>query len=193
MALSDADSFCPLHQEDWRKWLLENHRKHNSVWLIFYKSNSDQFNLSWSQAVDEAICFGWIDSLKRSIDDYRYKQYFSKRKPNSTWSKINKTKVQDLLDANKMHSTGLDAIEIAKQNGNWTLLDDVEDLIIPHDLKQHFENNPLSHKHYHSLSNSLKKGVLQWVVIAKRNSTRQKRIREVIENGNNNQLPKHFE
>lgn len=93
-------------------------------------------SISWSEAVDEALCFGWIDSTKKTIDKERYMQYFSKRKAKSNWSKINKDKVKTLIDQGLMQEEGYKSIETAKQNGSWTMLDEVEALVIPDDLNE---------------------------------------------------------
>ena len=95
--MNNTEEFCPSNQQDWRNWLELNHKNKDAVWLIFYKKNSPNFNLSWSESVDEALCFGWIDSTKKAIDKEKYKQYFSKRKAKSNWSKINKEKVACLI------------------------------------------------------------------------------------------------
>ncbi|MGB0431005.1 MAG: YdeI/OmpD-associated family protein, partial [Bacteroidia bacterium] len=126
-------TFCPKNQQDWRKWLEDNHQKEDAIWLVYFKKNSPKYNLNWSQAVDQALCFGWIDSLANAIDDDKYKQYFSKRKPKSIWSKVNKDKVKLLIEKSLMTEAGLKAIDIGKANGSWTFLDQVDALIVPED------------------------------------------------------------
>jgi len=190
--MKDVEDYCPYNKKDWRKWLELNHNKKDAVWLIFYKKKSPKHNLGWSESVDEALCFGWIDSTKRTIDSEKYKQYFSKRKAKSIWSKINKDKVKTLIDLGLMEEEGYKSIEIAKENGSWTILNEVEELIIPQDLKEEFANYEGSIEHFDSLSKSVKKGLLYWVVSAKRKETRQKRILEIVENANNNMKPKQF-
>ena len=98
---------------------------------FFIRKNLRTITLSWSESVDEALCFGWIDSTKKTIDNEKYKQYFSKRKAKSNWSKINKDKVKTLIDQGLMEEEGYKSIEIAKENGSWTILDGVEALIVP--------------------------------------------------------------
>ena len=192
MNMNDADEICPKNKKDWRKWLEVNHKSEDAVWLIFYKKKSPNHNLTWSESVDEALCFGWVDSLKKTIDAESYKQYFSKRKPKSNWSKINKEKVQSLIEKGLMKEEGYKSIEIAKENGYWSVLDDVEDLVIPDDLLEAFSNFKGSKEFFDGLSNSMKKGFLYWVVSAKRESTRRKRILEIVENASKNRKPKHF-
>jgi len=150
----------------------KNHQLKQSVWLVYYRVSTKIPSLSWSEAVDEALCFGWIDSTKKTIDEERYMQYFSRRKPNSTWSKVNKDKVANLLQNNLITKAGFDSIETAKQNGTWTLMDDVEKLIIPEDLKVALNKTKGSMEFFQSQTKSTKKGMLYWVVIAKRMETR---------------------
>lgn len=180
MSKKEADIFCPTSQTDWRIWLMENHDKKQSVWLIFFRKSTGIPSLTWSEAVDEALCFGWIDSTKKSIDAQRYIQYFSRRKPKSTWSKVNKDKVKLLIDNGLMTNVGLKCIEIAKENGTWTILDDVENLVIPDDLAKALkENNAM--EYFQNLTKSVKKMMLHRVLFAKRLETKKKRIAEIVE------------
>jgi len=181
-----------MDKNDWRKWLKLNHTKKEAVWLILYKKKSPDHNLSWSESVDEALCFGWIDSTKKTIDTEKYKQYFSKRNPISNWSKINKNKVENLIDQGLMEKEGYKSIEIAKENGSWTILDEVEALIVPEDLKEELAHHESSMEYFDSLSKSDKKILLHWVVSAKRKETRQKRISEITENAGSKLKPKQF-
>ena len=190
--MKDVEDYCPYDKKDWRKWLELNRNKKDAVWLVFYKKKSLNHNLGWSESVDEALCFGWIDSTKRKIDNEKYKQYFSKRKAKSNWSKINKDKVKTLIDQGLMEEEGYKSIEIAKENGSWNILDGVEALLIPEDLKEEFANHKGSIEYFSSLSKSVKKVLLYWVVSAKRKETRQKRILEIVENASNNLMPKQF-
>jgi len=190
--MNNIENYCPSDKQDWRKWLELNHNKKEAVWLIFYKKKSSNHNLSWSDAVDEALCFGWIDSTKKTINTEKYIQYFSKRKAKSNWSKINKDKVKILIEQELMKEEGYKSIEIAKENGSWTILDEVEALAIPEDLKEKFVNYKGSMEYFESLSNSAKKILLYWVISAKRKETRQKRVLEIAENASNNLKPKQF-
>lgn len=131
----EENQFCPRNKEEWRQWLKDNHVEAKSVWLVIHKKSSPTPNLSWSEAVDQALCFGWIDSVKKSIDKDKYKQYFCKRKANSTWSKINKEKIKKLKEEGLMYDAGLKSVDIAKQNGCWNILDNVEELNVPEDMK----------------------------------------------------------
>lgn len=148
--------------------------------------------MGWSDLVDEALCFGWIDSTRKTIDEGSFKQLFSRRKPNSTWSRINKEKVQRLIDDKLMKEAGHECIRIAKENGSWTILDTVEDLTVPEDLSKAFQEYIGSEEYFQSLSKSMKKMMLQWIVLAKRPETRNKRIHEIAEHAARGEKPKHF-
>ncbi len=192
MSTNDIETFCPKSQEEWRNWLKENHRSKPSIWLIYYRSSTKIPSLTWSEAVDEALCYGWIDSTKKTIDKERYKQYFTRRKPNSTWSKVNKEKVAKLIQSGRMTKAGMDCIFTAKQNGSWVLLDEVEALIIPEDLKQTMRKFEGSQEYFNGLSKSVKKILLYWVMSARKAETRQKRILEIAENGAKGLKPRPF-
>ncbi len=179
MSKKEIETYCPKSRKDWRRWLEKNHQSKQGVWLVYYKTSTKIPSLSWSEAVDEALCFGWIDSTKKTIDDERYMQYFSKRNPNSTWSKINKEKVSRLIDNNLMTQAGFDIIQTAKQNGRWDIMQDIEELIIPEDLKIELNKNKSSMEFFQSQSKSIKIAMLHWVVTAKRIETRKKRIDEI--------------
>ncbi|WP_422092060.1 YdeI/OmpD-associated family protein [Tenacibaculum ovolyticum] len=160
--------------------------------MFFIKKSTKIDSISWSEAVDQAICFGWIDSTKKTIDNERYMQYFSKRKPNSIWSKVNKEKVDNLTSKKLIREAGYKAIETAKENGSWFILDDVEALILPENLKKEFDKREGALEYYESLSKSAKKILLSWIVLAKRDETKQKRIIEIAENASKNTKPKQF-
>jgi len=186
------ESFYPKSRQEWREWLEKNHIGKQSIWLIYYKKKSKVSTVSYNEAVDEALCFGWIDSKAKPLDDERYMQFFSKRKNNSVWSKINKGKVERLVKEGLMTKAGFEIIEKAKQNGSWTILDEAEALIIPQDLEDNFKMNQDAKKYFVRLSRSDKRNILQWLVLAKRPETRQKRITEIIRCADLNQKPKQF-
>ncbi len=192
MSEKDIDSFYPASRQQWRKWLQKHHEKKQSIWLIYYKKASGMPTISWSDAVDEALCFGWIDSTKKTLDEERSIQFFSKRKARSTWSKINKGKVKKLIEEGNMTPAGLKSIELAKENGSWSVLDEVEELTIPKDLEKAFKSHTGSKIYFLSLSKSVRKMMLQWIALAKRPETRQKRIDEIAELTGKNLKPKQF-
>lgn len=184
--------FYPTSLTEWRKWLTKNHFSKQSVWLVFYTKSSGIATISWRDAVDVALCFGWIDSKKIKVDENTSHQFFSKRKPSSTWSKINKEKVRQLINNRLMTPAGLEVVKTAKQNGSWTILDEVEKLIIPKDLEKAFKKHKSTMEYFQSLSKTTKKMILQWLVLAKRPETRQKRIVEIVECAILQKTPKQF-
>ena len=192
MPEKEIETYCPKSRTDWRKWLEKNHQSKQSVWLVYYKTSTKVPSLTWSEAVDEALCFGWIDSTKKTIDKERYMQYFSKRKPDSTWSKINKDKVARLIQNNLMTKAGLDSINTAKQNGTWDIMQDIEELIIPEDLTIELNKYESSMDFFQSQSKSIKITMMHWVVTAKRIETRKKRIEEIARLAAKGMRPKQF-
>jgi len=192
MEKKEIETFCPTSRQQWRQWLEENHRSKQAVWLIYYKKKTSIASITWSEAVDEALCFGWIDSKAKALDDEKFMQFFSIRKPKSVWSKVNKEKIRQLMEAGLMTQAGLESIETAKKNGSWTILDEVEELILPNDLEIEFDSKPGSKDFFLSLSKSVRKAMLQWLVLAKQSETRQKRIREIAESAAQKQKPKQF-
>lgn len=192
MQKEPVEIFYVANRTEWRLWLQKNHPLKQSVWLVQYNKASSKPTISWRDAVDEALCFGWIDSKKISIDKTKSHQFFSKRKAKSTWSKINKEKIAQLIDDGLMTKAGLEIIEIAKQNGSWTILDDVEELLIPKDLEEELKTREDAMVYFLSLSKSVRKAILQWLVLARRQETRQKRITEIVELAGKKQKPKQF-
>jgi uncharacterized protein YdeI (YjbR/CyaY-like superfamily) len=188
----EPQPFYPDSRQAWREWLQTNHQTEQSVWVLYYKKKTNVPSLTWSEAVDEALCFGWIDSTAKPIDDQTYRQFFSKRKPKSVWSKVNKEKVKNLIEQGLMMQAGLDSIAIAKQNGSWTILDEVEELIVPDDLDAALEAQTGAKAFFMGLTKSTRKVMLQWLVLAKQATTRQKRIREIADSAAQGLKPKQF-
>jgi uncharacterized protein YdeI (YjbR/CyaY-like superfamily) len=178
--LEDKEHHYFKNTEEWRDWLHQNHHSSKGVYLIFYKVNSEFESMRWEEAVQVAICFGWIDSTVRKMDEDRRKQVFSPRKDKSVWSKLNKTYIEKLIEENLMHESGLAKIETAKKNGSWTSLDAVEDLIMPTDLEMAFDKNSTAFENYKNFSPSYRKSYLYWLNQAKREETRNNRITEII-------------
>ena len=166
---------------EWYDWLLQNHELSNGVYLIFYKLEMKAPTMRWEDAVKVALCFGWIDSTVKSLGNGKRQQYFCPRNPKSVWSALNKKYIIELTNNSLMHKSGLVKIEFAKQNGSWTALDDVENLIIPQDLQKAFNVNPLAFKNYQAFARSYRKSYLYWLNQAKRETTRQSRIEKIIE------------
>lgn len=185
----NIETFYPATQEEWRQWLVDNHQLKQSIWLVCYKKESKRPTLGWSEIVDEALCFGWIDGKRKTIDQESFVQFICKRKPKSTWSRINKVKVERLIQEGLMTPAGLESIAIAKQNGSWSILDAVEELQIPDDLKAAFDTRPGSEDFFMSLSKSVRKIILYRITFAKRPESRLKRIIEFVEQLAENRRP----
>jgi len=176
----ELDRYHPKDRADWRNWLEKNHEKSLGVWFVYYKKASGKPRVSYDDAVEEALCFGWIDSLPRKFDESRSMLLFTPRKPKSVWSKLNKGRVEKLIKQGLVADAGLRKIEAAKQDGSWNKLDEVEELKIPADLSKAFEGNKIAEERFNRFSNSVKKGILGWIASAKRPETRAKRIEKTI-------------
>lgn len=178
--MSELEEHYFKSHEQWREWLHINHATSKGVYLIFYKVEHENDSMRWEEAVRVALCYGWIDSTVKSLGNGKRRQYFTPRNAKSVWSALNKRYIKELTDNDLMHKSGLTTIEVAKQNGSWTALDDVEKGIIPEDLQTEFDSNPKAFENYQNFSPSYRKGYLYWLNQAKREETRQKRINEII-------------
>lgn len=165
---------------EWRDWLAANHASAGKVWLIFYFKASGVPTLTWSEAVDEALCFGWIDSKTIKRDAQSRYQYFCPRKPKSIWSKVNKGKIERLIADGKMTEAGMRVIHVAKENGSWSSLDDIEEGLMPADLEAAFASEPIALANFQAFPHSVRKFLNYWVASAKRPETRAQRIGLVV-------------
>ena len=175
---SSPPEFAPSSLEAWRAWLKENHAVQKGCWLILYKKGSGLDTVDVNEAIDEAICWGWIDSKVNKRDDKSYKQYYAPRNPKSNWSRVNKEKVERLLKAGRIQEAGHAMIALAKETGTWDALNDVENLVIPADLQNAFDRYPNSLTNWEKFPRSVKRAILEWILNAKRAETRAKRIEE---------------
>lgn len=166
---------------EWRQWLSENYDSSEGIYLIFYKIETQTPSMRWEEAVKVALCYGWIDSTVKSLGNGKRRQYFCPRKPKSVWSGLNKRYIKELTEAGLMHESGFNIIELGKQNGSWTALDDVEKGIIPADLQKAFDDNPKAFENYKNFAPSYRKSYLYWLNQAKRETTRQNRIGKIVE------------
>ncbi len=164
----------------WRTWLSKNHAKKKEIWLVFYKKHTGKPTVSYEDAVQEALCFGWIDSTVRRMDDERYIQLFTPRKPGSNWSDLNKRRVKELIKRGLMTEAGLRKIEEARKDGSWKNLDAVEKLRVPAGLVKALSANKKAKDSFAALSPSRKKAFLYWIGSAKTKVTRAKRIAETV-------------
>lgn len=166
---------------EWYDWLLQNHQESDGVYLIFYKLELNKPTMRWEEAVKVALCFGWIDSTVKSLGNGKRRQYFCPRNPKSIWSALNKSYIGDLEKSGLIHESGYSKINIAKQNGMWSYLDDVENLIVPNDLQQAFNSNLVAFDNYNNFAPGYRKSYLYWLKQAKRETTRQDRIEKIIQ------------
>lgn len=160
-----------------RQWLADNHGQTASVWLVTWKKG-DPRHLTYNDIVEEALCFGWVDSLPRKLDAARSMLLLSPRRPGSAWSRHNKDRVARLVRDGLMTSSGLAKIKAAKRSGAWTKLDAVETLTVPADLVAALHGLSPAEAHWEGFPRSVKRGILEWIEQAKRPETRAKRIAE---------------
>ena len=172
--------FYAKNRKDWRKWLQNNHLELKKVWLLLHKKTSPETSVNYEEAVEEALCFGWIDSKPMKRDEHTFLLFFSRRKPKSVWSASNKKRVVKLIVSGQMMPAGLATIEIAKSNGSWTSIDDVEAMVMPVALEKVFKKKKLAMTNFMAFPASVKKGLYQWISSAKTDATRDKRIYETV-------------
>lgn len=177
---SIRNEYYPASRKQWRSWLQKNHTKSNNVWLILYKKESNRPTITYAEVVEEALCFGWIDSKPNKRDEESYFLFIAPRKPKSVWSALNKTRIEKLLKENKMTAAGLEKIEAAKKDGSWFALDKVDALEMPPALKQAFAKNKTALKNFEAFPASVKKHIYQWMQTAKTEVTLNKRIEETV-------------
>lgn len=165
----------------WRAWLKKNHARTEGIWLITYKIAVPGKYVSYDTTVEEALCFGWIDSVPRKLDDERRMLYFSPRKPRSVWSKLNKERIVKLIAGKRMTAAGLKRIELAKENGSWNSIDAAEAFEMPPDLSRALKKNKAAHAHYEAFPPSARKTIIGWVLSARADATRKRRIATTVE------------
>jgi uncharacterized protein YdeI (YjbR/CyaY-like superfamily) len=182
----------PFDRAGWRAWLIANHRTSSGVHLVSWRSGTGRTSIPYDEAVEEALCVGWIDSVTGRLDDERALQWFGPRRPRSGWASSNKERVERLIAAGRMLPAGLEAIETAKQNGSWSLFDDVERLVVPDDLARALEGLPGARATWDAFSPSSRKQLLGWVVQARRAETRARRIAEIADHAARGLKPPAF-
>ena len=173
-----SNSIHPLTRAEWRAWLEQNWTRTEGVWLISYKKDTGRPRFDYDEAVEEALCFGWIDSKPNKLDAERSLLWFAPRKPGTGWSKPNKDRVKKLIAAGLMTPAGLAKIEAAKQDGSWNALDAVEALEIPSDLAKALASYVSAAANFDAFPRSVKRGILEWIVSAKKPETRAQRVAE---------------
>jgi uncharacterized protein YdeI (YjbR/CyaY-like superfamily) len=170
----------PASRAEWRQWLAEHHASLPGVWLVYCKKASGLPSVSYAEAVEEALCFGWIDSHPRKLDAERSQQLYTPRRPRSGWSKVNKERLARLEAAGQLMPAGLAAIARAKQNGSWESLDAAEAGLVPEDLAEALDTDATAARHFAAFSVSARKQILTWVLGAKQPATRARRVAEAV-------------
>lgn len=183
-SLHDVEHFYALNRAAWRAWLSANHHTEKAVWVIYDKG--PQNGISYNEIVEEALCFGWIDSVSGKVDDKQTKLYISVRKPKSAWSKSNKQRVEMLTEAGLIMPAGKRAIQIAKENGAWDALNKSDAFEQPPELIAAFKKDPLAKANYEAFSNSSKRVILEWLYSAKRPETLARRVEQTVTLAHNN-------
>jgi uncharacterized protein YdeI (YjbR/CyaY-like superfamily) len=172
------NSIHPKTRAEWRSWLAANHTRTEGIWLISYKKATGKLRFDYNDAVEEALCFGWIDSKPNKLDAERSLLWFAPRKPGTGWSKLNKERVERTIAAGLMAAPGLAKVEAAQQDGSWNALDAIEALEMPPDLEDALASYESARLHFDAFPRSAKRGILEWIAIAKKPETRAKRILE---------------
>ena len=180
MSPDDKEVLVPPSRSGWRRWLASNSERQEGLWVVYPKKTSRLDGPLYDDLVEEALCFGWIDSRVRRVDDGRIMQWFSPRRRGGVWSAVNKERIARLIASGEMTERGQAAIDQAKADGSWSQNDDVDALIVPPDLRTAFQAVPDAEAAYEALSNSAKKQYLWWIHSAKRPATRAGRIAETI-------------
>ena len=174
------NSVHPTSRAEWRKWLEKNHTRNEGVWLISYKKATGKPRVDYDESVEEALCFGWIDSKGNKLDNERSMLWFAPRKAGTGWSKLNKERIERLAKAKLMAPAGLAKVNAAKKDGSWNALDAVEALEIPSDLADALSKNEAALRYFDVFPRSVKRALLEWISHAKKPETRAKRIQETV-------------
>jgi uncharacterized protein YdeI (YjbR/CyaY-like superfamily) len=178
MSTPPENSFHPLTRAEWRAWLAANYSRTMGIWIISYKKATGKPYVDYDAAVEEALCFGWIDSKPNKLDEERTMLWFAPRKPRTGWSKLNKDRVERLQAAGLLAEPGLAKIAAAQADGSWNALDAIEALEIPADLAVALATHPLAESHFSAFPRSAKRGILEWIANARKPETRARRIQE---------------
>ena len=191
--MTDFEHVEVRSRAEWRQWLEKHHAQAEPIWLVTYKKAQGELYVPYGDVVEEGLCFGWIDSRTRRLDEARTMLLFSPRRAGSAWSRSNKTRVARLEADGLMREPGRAKIEQAKADGSWSILDDVEDLVSPADLAAALAANAEATRHFEAFTASSKKSLLWWIKSAKRPETRDKRVRQTVEYAARNLRANHPE
>ncbi|MEM9339637.1 MAG: YdeI/OmpD-associated family protein [Bacteroidota bacterium] len=176
--MNEQEKVFATSASDLRAWLLNNYERTESVWLVKWKKDMEAPYFGYDEMVDELIAFGWVDSLPKNLDKRKTMYRISPRNPKSNWSRVNKERVERLSKEGKMHASGIKLVNLAKENGTWDFLNEVENLMTPTDLDEALKANGKATFYYDRFPNSSKRNILEWIKNAKQAATRKKRIDE---------------
>jgi uncharacterized protein YdeI (YjbR/CyaY-like superfamily) len=182
ISASNYERYQPADRDEWRQWLAKNHTTAPGVWLVTFKPSTGKPRPTYDEIVEEALCFGWIDSQTGTIDGERTRMLITPRKRGSPWSALNKGRIERLIANGRMTEAGLAKIEAAKADGSWSLYDAIDALEVPPDLDAALNRDPAARQGFDAFSPSNKKQLLWWVTSAKRDATRADRIAKVVAN-----------
>jgi uncharacterized protein YdeI (YjbR/CyaY-like superfamily) len=180
-ALDRFESAEVTTRAQWRDWLAVHHRQADSAWVVTFKKGASRPRVPYDDLVEEALAFGWVDSLPRKLDAERTMLLMSPRKPGSNWSAVNKARIEKMTAAGLMHPAGLAKIEQARADGSWSALDAVDRLEVPEDLAAAFDERPGSAEAFAAFPPSTRRGILEWIGNARRPETRTARIAETAD------------
>jgi uncharacterized protein YdeI (YjbR/CyaY-like superfamily) len=185
-----AETFHARDRRAWRAWLSKHHARKSEIWLLLYKKHVDKPSVRYDEAVEEALCFGWIDGILKRIDDEQHVVRFSPRQPGSGWSESNKRRVRAMVKAGKMTEAGLALVQAAKKSGAWArAAERSKPLEVPADLRRALARNRRAQRNFDEFAPGYQRDYVHWVLAAKRDDTRRRRIREVVRRSAQNKKP----
>ncbi|QNE18782.1 hypothetical protein F1D05_13815 [Kribbella qitaiheensis] len=176
---------------EWREWLTANAGEERSVWLVIHNKTSGRVNFEMPELVEQALCFGWIDAKAIRRDGQSRYQQFTRRNPRSTWSRINRDRIEKLTKAGLMMPAGQDLVDQANQSGAWDCLAEAQNGVIPADLQSELDQNATAARHFAAFPPSSQVRILSWIAGAKRPETRQARITTTITLATTNHRANH--
>jgi len=186
----DAERFQPTSLEEWSAWLADHHADTPGVWLVTHKQSTGLAGFDYEDVISEALRWGWVDSTQRTVDEQRTMMWYAPRRPGSVWTRRNKLRAAALEAGGRMQPAGRAAVRAAQASGMWTLMDDVEDLVVPDDLAAALDSAPGAREHWESFPPSARKQALGWIALAKRDETRAARVVDVADSSARGERPR---
>jgi uncharacterized protein YdeI (YjbR/CyaY-like superfamily) len=187
-----SNQFYSRDRKTWRGWLKKNHATASNIWLVLYHKESGTPSVTYDEAVEEALCFGWIDAKPNKRDEESSYLFFARRNPKSNWCKTNRERAERLIEQGLMTSAGMESITLAKKTGTWTPLEEVQNSVLAPDLREALATNTLAEKNFAAFPPSSKRIILEWILNAKRPETRKNRIEETIQSAEKNIREHHY-